>query len=219
MSAYACILFDFDGTLVDTLDDIAAHANAVLEERGLPSRGRSQIQAAVGKGVHELFKALAEPFTADAAALEEAVLSFKSRYAAQPVISSRAYPCVREALESWLGPVPKAIVTNKPADLTRSILERLGLARHFPVLVGLGDFAPKPDPAGVFHALEAVGARPERSVLIGDSRVDYETARNAGTAFVWAEYGYDDLSGVSVPSVSSPCQWARALSNSDGDVL
>src|SRR5688572_14893795 len=102
MKSYDLILFDFDGTLVDTAPDIAFYANEVLVESGYPPKSLQEVTRAIGFGVHELLKTLAPEFAADAEGLERAVQIFKMRYAAEPVVRSTVYPHVLEMLEGPL---------------------------------------------------------------------------------------------------------------------
>ena len=204
------LIFDFDGTLVDTAPDIALHANTVLERRGRGRRTVDEVQRGVGWGVHELLRSLTPDNPLSDADLDEAVLEFKRLYGERPVVSTKPYPAVREMLAGPLARFPKAILTNKPHALTVSILDKLDLTHFFREVLGEGNgFPRKPDPSGAHHLMRLIDAVSADTVLIGDSRVDWETARNAGTGFVWMDYGYDDrLKGdASVTRLSGARQW------------
>lgn len=212
MKGYPVVIFDFDGTLVDTAPDIAHYANGVLADFGYAPRGLAEVKRAIGKGVHELLKALAPQFGEDAERLERAVETFRARYSENPVLSTKPYPHVIRMLEGQLRGAKKAIATNKPQEITERILKILLLDRHFEVVVGMGSpFPPKPDPASIRHILERTGAKKGEAVLVGDSAVDAEAARLAGIEFVWMEYGYDASPGAD-PAVknrfSSASKWA-----------
>ncbi|HTL70780.1 MAG TPA: HAD-IA family hydrolase [Candidatus Eisenbacteria bacterium] len=209
MPRYDLLVFDFDGTLVDTAADIAEHVNAVLGEFGRPGRSLKEVQKAIGRGMRELLKGVG--FPEGDPSLEAAAALLRLRYAESPIRHSRAYPGVVEALAGPLKDLPKAIVTNKPQFLTDKILGELDLARHFGLVLGDGaGFPRKPDPASLRHCLAHFRAEPERTLFIGDSLVDHQTASGAGVDFVWADYGYDDaLSGRDgVRRSSGAADWA-----------
>lgn len=212
MKRYDLVLFDFDGTLVHTILDIAHYANLTLKEFGYPEHTIEEVQKAVGWGVHELLKKLEPDFAPREELLDRAVAFFKERYQAVPALHSQPYPGVREMLEGPLGRVKKGIVTNKPQDITIVILKSLGLFSHFETVVGLhAGFPPKPDPAGMLHAIQKLGSSREETLYIGDSNVDAETCRNAGVDFGWAEYGYDVLEEgrQAAARFKSAAEWAK----------
>lgn len=209
---YQLIVFDFDGTLVDTVADIAAYANEVLTELGLPLKDIAGVKAAIGRGVRELFKDLG--FSGTDVALDRAVLTFKQRYFARPVVHTKAYPGVSEALSGPLSGIKKAICTNKPQAVTERILVELGLDGHFSSVIGDGAGYPrKPDPTSLLHQITLLGARPQTTLFIGDSVIDHQTAANAKTDFLWVDWGYDKTLArhPALPSVSSASEWAEAL--------
>ena len=189
------IIFDFDGTLVDTAPDIASSVNAVFSAAGFRRRSVTEVEQAIGSGVRELMRRLLRSESREEEVFRSAVTAFRRHYAAHLVVQSRPYPGVREQLGGRLKPFRKAVVTNKPHDMTVEILERLGLSEFFDGVIGTGGgFPPKPDPSAVRHILARWGVGPGRAILIGDSAVDLETAREAGTAFAWVTYGYEHLS-------------------------
>lgn len=209
MRKYKLILFDFDGTLVDTAPDISLHANSILNEFGLPVHTVREIKKAVGRGVHELFKDLEPCFKEEPELLEKAVILFKRRYWDTPVIHTKPYPGAIEMLSGPLGCFKKAIVTNKPHDLTQKILDRLSLTGYFEMVIGLDlAYPPKPDPAAVRHVLTTLKTLPSETLYIGDSKIDGQTCKNASIDFAWADYGYDDLDGTTpAMKFSSPFEW------------
>lgn len=211
MKKYDLILFDFDGTLVDTAPDIAHYANGVLVEFGYTPKSLAEVTKAIGFGVHELLKTLAPAFAGDAARLENAVQIFKTRYAAEPVVHSTVYPYVREMLEGPLNKINKSIITNKLTILTDKILRRFSMEKHFDQVIGDGCGWPaKPDPAAVKSVLKMAGTDLDRALLIGDSDVDRQAARNAGIDFLWMEYGYNDLSAdPTVRRAATARDWAN----------
>lgn len=208
---YELIVFDFDGTLVDTLEDIAYHANSVLTDHGFPARAISDVRKAIGWGVHELLKELAPGFGLDAGRLEAAVDLFKKKYREDPVRKTDAFDGVRKVLEGPLSKIKKAIVTNKPQDITEQILKKLGLDGHFEMTIGMhAGFLPKPDPSSVLHVMSSLGVLPKKTVFVGDSGVDADAAQNAGIDFAWVSYGYDQPQKMNfVARFSSANQWSR----------
>ena len=199
---YELIVFDFDGTLVDTVGDIAYHANTVLADYGYPKKSVARVQKAIGWGVHELLKLLAPGFEKDAEKLEAAVNLFKKRYKQKPVLKTDAFPGVRAALEGPLKKTKKAIVTNKPQDITELILKKLKLSRHFELTIGLhAGFLPKPDPGAMRRVMKILKTSPGNTIFIGDSVVDRRTSKNAKIDFGWVRYGYDDFAAHKKPAI------------------
>lgn len=188
------IIFDFDGTLVDTAPDIASSVNAVFSAAGFRRRSVTEVEQAIGSGVGELMRRLLRSESGGEEAFRSVVTAFRRHYAAHLVVQSRPYPGVRERLGGPLRAFRKAVVTNKPHDMTIDILGRLGLSEFFDEAIGTGGgFPPKPDPSGARHVLARWGVDPARVILVGDSAVDLETARGAGTAFAWVTYGYEHI--------------------------
>jgi phosphoglycolate phosphatase len=208
MKHYNLIIFDFDGTLVDTLPDIALHANHVLRYFSLPEQDLPAVRKAIGRGVHELLKDLAPAFE-DETLLEEAVVLFKKLYYEKPVLYTKPYSNVPEMLKGPLKNTKKAIVTNKPHDLTHVILKELGLLSYFESVIGMGfTHPPKPDPSSTIYVMEQLKSLPCETVFVGDSGVDQETAKKAGVDFAWVDYGYDTLGeSQGRRSFSDPKEW------------
>ena len=214
MPGYELLLFDFDGTLVDTVEDIAFYANSVLVDHGHAPRPVTEVKNAIGFGVHELLKALAPALGNEVAVLEEAVQLFKRRYREEPVRRTKPFPGVVETLSGPLSAVKKAIITNKPQDITLQILDLLKLAPYFELVIGMhAGHPPKPDPESMIFTMQKFGASPEACVYIGDSRVDAETSKNAGVDFAWVDYGYDVLGGEKrTYEFKSAGEWERLVS-------
>jgi phosphoglycolate phosphatase len=177
-------IFDLDGTLVDSVDDLAAAVNHGLALAGLPLRGRAEVRSFIGDGARLL---LERAVGQRQDKLEEALAGWREHYNAHLLDHTRPYPGVAEALARSGRTL--AVQTNKPGAMARRILEGLGLLSCFAVVIGGGEAPSKPDPAGVRTILERVGARPQDAVFVGDSLVDLATARNAGVAFVGVGWG------------------------------
>jgi phosphoglycolate phosphatase len=178
-------LLDLDGTLLDTLEDLAASVNHALEAVGVPGRPVEAIRAFVGEGARRLVERAVAPHDE---LVEPALAAWWRHYPAHCLDRTRPYPGI-PALLAGAGRT-LAVHTNKPGALARRILEGLGLLGHFAAVVG-GDEAPrKPDPTGSLEILARLGAAPDGAVWIGDSRVDAETARAAGIPFVAVTWGF-----------------------------
>lgn len=207
------LIFDFDGTLVDTIDDIAYYANKAIEARGFETRSVEVVKAAVGWGVHELLKMMAPGLESQPELLDEAVEEFKHSYHAEPVRRTRPFEGVLETLRGPLKDTWKTIVTNKPQNITSRILSELGMEADFEAVIGMhAGFKPKPDPESVLYLLKEMNVSKSDALFIGDSRVDAETCLAAGVRFVWMDYGYDDV----VPAecqyrFSSAREWAGLI--------
>jgi phosphoglycolate phosphatase len=182
------IVFDLDGTLVDSITDIASSVNELLGSLGRPLLPRAQIQSYVGDGVRKLLeRSLAGIAEADLAREEGRYLSI---YRRRLLETTKPYPGVVPALEALHREFPLAVLTNKPAMESVRILTGLGLARYFRAIYGGDSFArKKPDPVGVRFLQEELGAEPAATLLVGDSTVDYQTARNAGIRSCLVRYG------------------------------
>jgi len=177
-------VFDLDGTLVDSVDDLAASVNHALGAVGLPLRSRDEVRSFIGDGARVLLERAVGPRRD---LLEPALAAWRAHYDAHLLDATRPYPGVPEALAAARRTL--AVLTNKPAPMAVRILAGLGLAGRFAGVVGGGDAPPKPDPAGARALLARLGVRPEDAVLVGDSPVDAATARNAGMEFVAVTWG------------------------------
>jgi phosphoglycolate phosphatase len=183
------LIFDLDGTLIDSKLDLALAVNAALEEMGRGPLPHEQIFSYVGQGAPSLIaRALGDGAT------EEDCLRglefFIKYYSVHKLDHTVLYPGVREALDALVG-MPMAVLTNKPVGASRGILKGLGLADHFRFVYGGNSFErKKPDPMGVETILREFGAAPAQSMVVGDSEVDVQTARNAGAWACGVTYGF-----------------------------
>jgi phosphoglycolate phosphatase len=188
---FRLIVFDLDGTLIDSRRDLSDAANALLESCGAGPLAEEQIGRMVGDGaatlVARVFEAVGLMPPADA--LEQ----FLSLYDQRLLDHTRPYPGMAEVLEVLRLRASLAVLTNKPLASTRRILAGLDLARHFAeeaVVGGDGPFARKPDPAGLRHLIAGAKVAPESALLVGDSIIDWRTARAALTPICLARYGF-----------------------------
>ena len=188
---YRLIVFDLDGTLVDSRQDIAESANALLETCGARPLPEETIGRMVGGGAAALVARAfaAAGFECPADALDRFLAIYNTRL----LKHTRPYPQMQEVLDALGARAQLAVLTNKPLGATRSILSGLGLARHFDegaIVAGDGPFARKPDPAGLRHLVSRAGVLPSAALFVGDSVVDWRAARNASTGVCLARYGF-----------------------------
>jgi len=184
-------VFDLDGTLVDSLRDIADAANALLVSCGAAPIAEDAIGAMVGDGAAQL---IARAFKAGGVKRPpDALERYLACYDALLLNHTRPYEGIPDVLEALGRRAALAVLTNKPLAPTRRILDGLGLARFFPadaVIGGDGPFPRKPDPAALLHLAARAQATPASTIMIGDSAIDWRTARAAGTRVCLARYGF-----------------------------
>ena len=182
------LIFDLDGTLIDSGADLAISVNATLKEMGRVPLHNDQIFGYVGQGAARLIEQALGPGTTREQC-EQGLAFFLSYYRAHMLDNTVTYPGVREGLAALDG-MPMAVLTNKPVRFSRQILEGLGLASYFRYIYGGNSFeSKKPNPAGMGVLLRDFGAAPKQAMLVGDSEVDVQTARNAGTWCCCVTYG------------------------------
>jgi len=185
------IVFDLDGTLVDSRRDLADSANALLTACGAAPLDEEAVGRMVGEGAATL---VARAFAANGAEPpSDALDRFLAIYNERLLNHTRPYPKIVEVLAELGARAALAVLTNKPLDATRRVLAGLDLARFFPddaVVGGDGPFARKPDPTGLQYLIAAADATPGETVMVGDSVIDWRTARNAGTGLYLARYGF-----------------------------
>jgi phosphoglycolate phosphatase len=181
---------DLDGTLVDTIPDLAAALNRLMASRGLPGFGSDQVKPMVGDGVGVLVTRAfaARGCEADAGA----IAAFSADYGAHAAVESRLFPGVLPVLTALAGDGWRlAVCTNKPEGAARTLLEALGL---LPLLaaIGGGDSFPtrKPDPAHLLSTLSRAGGVAETALMLGDHHNDVAAARGAGIRCIFAAWGY-----------------------------
>jgi phosphoglycolate phosphatase len=190
------VLFDLDGTLLDTIADLADAANLMLAERGSAPRSQEEIHGFVGKGIAKLvYRSLSEGRApASEAETAAALEAFRRHYARVNGRRTRLYPGVPELLATLAARGLKmAVVTNKATAFTLPLLAQFGIAPYFGATV-CGDTLPvrKPDPAMIEHACDQLGIKSEESLMIGDSANDALAARAAGAPVLLVTYGYSE---------------------------
>lgn len=200
MTGARLVVFDLDGTLVDSTADLATAVNLALRHfaPAVPPLPHDVVRSYIGSGASRLLErslrhaGLAVP-------VDEVRPVFLTHYERHLLDTTRLYPGVEDVL-SGLAPRPLAVLTNKPGDMSRRILEGLGVAARFLRVCGAGDGIPhKPDPAGLLWLAEQAGARPEDTALVGDSAIDVRTARAAAAFAIGVRYGFDPGSFAADP--------------------
>jgi phosphoglycolate phosphatase len=195
--AGAAVIFDLDGTLVDTAPDLVGALNTVLHEQRLPSLPLMTARVMVGRGAMALieqgFAAAGE--TLDDAAKPPLLARFIDIYLARIADESRPFDGVIEALDTLAAAgAALAVCTNKRTDLSLALLDALGLTSRFTAVVG-ADKAPaaKPDPRHLFAAISAAGGAPDRALMVGDSASDIGAARAADVPSIVVSFGYTEI--------------------------
>jgi phosphoglycolate phosphatase len=207
------VVFDLDGTLVDSHQDLAFAANALVVELGGSGVSEAAVVKMVGEGAAVLVR---RALTASGLDPETpgALERFLAIYDGCLLDRTRPYPGTIDMLEQLAASVRLAVLTNKPAHATRRILDGLELMRFFnPIVGGDSPFGRKPNPAGLAHIIATAGTTARATTMVGDSPVDRQTARNAGTAVCLVRFGFGfsfgpgDLDGT------------EALVDSPGDIV
>ena len=185
------LVFDLDGTLIDSRRDLADAANALIVERGGEALTVDAITAMVGEGAVLLVRRALKAAGLERDDIEAALARFLELYDERLLVHTRLYGGTREALEALAPRATLAILTNKPQGPTERILDGLGIAPFFRWVVG-GDTAHgrKPEPGGLNHLMAVAGTGTSETVMVGDSAIDLRTARAAGTRICLVRYGF-----------------------------
>ncbi|WP_233237184.1 phosphoglycolate phosphatase [Bordetella sp. LUAb4] len=193
----ATIAFDLDGTLVESAPDLIGAVNAVLVAENYRPLAYEEGRPFVSRGARWLLQRGLELAGAQDPPARGAALfgNFISYYSAHIADESRPFPGVIEALDILKGAGARLVVcTNKPTELSRSLLHKLGIAELFDGIVGIDAVtAPKPDPAHLIEAVQAVNGDLSRTVMVGDADTDAGAARSAGTPLILVDFGYSDV--------------------------
>ncbi len=195
----AGVVFDLDGTLIDSRRDITTAINRMRAGLGLPPLALEQVVTMVGEGARVLIERALPERPDD---VDRALARYLDHYREVCLETTRPYPGVEDMLAALGSRYPLALLSNKGEALSRQILDGLGLTRFFREILG-GDSLPtrKPDPSGLHLLAERLGIPADCLLLVGDTWVDAETARNAGCAFALVEWGFPKspkLDGVKV---------------------
>lgn len=218
MAKTVLAVFDLDGTLIDSRRDLADSANEMLAAYGAPPLTEEDIAGMVGCGAATLVKRVIRAAAVEAP-LEEALPRFLALYDHRLTRHTRPYDGIPRMLEEIRGrAIAVALLTNKPREQSVKILDAFDLAKYFHWVVGGdGPWPRKPAPDGMRFLMNQASAGPSETILIGDSRVDLQTSRNAGVRVCLARYGFgyadvptDELTGTEV-LVDRPSEIAGVL--------
>lgn len=189
---YDAVIFDLDGTLTDTLEDLKNSVNFAMREFGFPERTTDEVRSFVGNGVKRLIDLSVPENTSDEVSAE-CLSVFKSFYKDNSLVSTKPYDGIIPMLEKLKKDgVKTAVVTNKMHEAAVDIVN-LFFGELIDVAIGQIDgVAQKPQPDGIYSALEKLGVSKEKSVYVGDSEVDCITAKNAGIPCIGVTWGFRD---------------------------
>ncbi len=171
------VIFDLDGTLIDSYQAIYLGFHYAYSEMGLPPLSHGEVEKAVGLGLSHTFRELLGE-----ARVSQALILFRKKYEEVFRAHTRLLPDVRQVVESLQGRgIQLAVATNKLGRFSRAILEHFGMDKRFAVILGDGDVSQnKPDPEMLYLAMEKMGVGKEETIFVGDSVIDIQTGRNAG---------------------------------------
>jgi len=186
------VVFDLDGTLVDTIEDIAAALNHELARRGAATHDLPAYRLMIGEGARKLVERALGPRRGDE--IDQCLEGFRRRYEEHLVVQTRLYPGIAGLLDGLTArALPMSVVSNKPDGLTRQVVDRLLPRWRWTSVSGQRDGTPrKPDPAMAVEAAAAMGVRPGRCLFVGDSKVDMQTATAAGMIPIGVAWGFRD---------------------------
>jgi len=192
INKYQAVIFDLDGTLLDTLDDLADAMNHVLQEFAYPTREKTAIRRFLGNGIARLTE-LALPATVSAEQYDEIFARFKSYYTAHCQVKTKAYKGIEELLAGLKAKGYKlAIVSNKNAAAVEA-LNKLYFKKYVDVAIGeKPTIRKKPAPDTVLQALKELACSKEKAIYVGDSEVDKATADNVGMDCILVTWGFRD---------------------------
>lgn len=211
---YELVIFDLDGTLLDTLDDLAQAVNFALERQGFPFRTRDEVRRLIGNGIASTVRrALSEG--SGEAAFTQALADFRGYYLEHANVLTRPYdgiPALLDALRD--AGIRAALNSNKVDSATQALCQA-----HFPgklscVLGEQPDLPKKPAPDGALRIIRKLGARPERTLYVGDGETDIQTAANAGIDCAWVSWGYrraSELGNLVIPHAFDSVRTLRSF--------
>lgn len=191
---YECVLFDLDGTLLDTLNDIGSSVNRTLANNGFATHPMDSYRLFVGDGVRKLIERSLPPKAREPETVECCLQEYRSDYSVNWKATTRPYEGVPELLDGLLDRGLKiAVLSNKPDDSTQQCVNELLGNWDFDEVIGADDNLPrKPDPAGAFEIARLLDISPDRFLYVGDTGVDMQTATAAGMYAVGVLWGFRD---------------------------
>ncbi len=195
MSQIKAIIFDLDGTLIDSVDDLANSVNYTLGKLDLPLHTTEEIKSFVGDGIQKLIKrSLGQTHMEK---FDDAFAIFMKHYGAHCTDNTVLYPKVAETISFLAEKYSLAVLTNKSATFSHKILKALKIDSYFKEVLG-GDSLPtkKPDPAGILYLADKWGLAPDQLVMVGDHATDIEVGQRAGCKTVFIEGGIGETRGL-----------------------
>ena len=187
MTSIDLLIFDLDGTLVNTLEDIASSVDHTLARLGKAPIGLDAVQRYIGDGIETL---LIRALGGEPADLSAAVSIYKEHHRKNLVVRSQLYPGVLETLE-YFKSIQMAVISNKSTEFISPLLDRLGIARYFTTVIGAdAGLLLKPAPDSILRAMTVSGASKERTVMVGDGTTDIRAGKAAGVITCAVTYGY-----------------------------
>jgi phosphoglycolate phosphatase len=194
------VIFDLDGTLIDSKEDLSCAVNAARAHSGMPPLDNETVYSYVGEGAPVLIRRALGP-DATHEQVQEALTFFLAYYNDHMIDHTVLYPGVLETLDRLLAAeVKMAVLTNKPVRMSRAIVEALGMGAHFARVYGGNSFEQKkPHPVGIETLLRECEATKDRTMMVGDSAVDIRTARNAQVKACGVTYGFQPETLASEP--------------------
>jgi phosphoglycolate phosphatase len=193
---YKCVIFDLDGTLVDTIADLAAAMNKVLSTRGFPLHSPQEYMALMGWGMRRFAFLALPPSSRDDATVEAVARETEANYNAKPLVHSKPYPGIFELVaELKRNKIKTAVLTNKPHSTTNLVISGLFPSGSFDAVYGdRPGIPPKPDPGSTWEILVDLDVSPRDTIFMGDSEVDMATALAADCHALGVSWGFRDRS-------------------------
>lgn len=190
-----CVIFDLDGTLINTAPDVRLALNHMLASYGQPELTTPDIYALLGGGARKMIETafLKSNVTLQADEIDKAIRCYLEFYKSNPVVETTIYPGVLDVLTSLKNAgIALGICTNKPSVMTKIVLKKLAMDHFFAAVLAGDEVAkPKPDGAHIHDVLKKIGIVDCQAVMVGDSEVDKASAEQAGIPFIGVRYGYD----------------------------
>jgi phosphoglycolate phosphatase len=190
--SFKIVVFDLDGTLIDSLGDLADAMNAVLDRLGHPTHPRDGYRFMVGDGIETLVRRALPPGTLNDSIVADVVHQMRAEYSTRWTATTRPFPGIPQLLDTLRARrFLTAVLSNKPDNPTREIVDELFMDGDFDIVRGALDDVPlKPDPFSVLDIISELDQTPERSVFVGDTAVDMKTGVNAGMLTVGVTWGF-----------------------------
>lgn len=215
MKKYDTVIFDMDGTLLNTLEDLSDSVNFIMEMYGFPRRTVQEIRSFVGNGVARLIE-LSIPDGRSNPMYEKCLGDYRIHYSKNMQNKTDAYEGIRELLRQLSEQNYKVAIVSNKFDKAVKELNKVYFGEYINVAIGESDnISKKPAPDTVFKALEELGSAPDKAVYVGDSEVDVKTARNSGTTSIGVTWGFRDREVLEQEGadyvIDKPCELIKII--------